>query len=77
MLVINNFFTGAKQNLAHLLGNPNLVVMRHDVTLPLHEETNQIYNLACSGSLMHLQHDPMQTTITSVHDDINMLGLAK
>jgi UDP-glucuronate decarboxylase len=75
--VVDNFFTGTKQNLAHLLGNPNLEVMRHDVTFPLYVETNQIYNLACPASPVHYQYDPVQTTKTSVHGAINMLGLAK
>ena len=77
VLVVDNFFTGSKQNLAHLLGNPHLEVMRHDVTFPLYVEVNQIYNLACPGSPVHYQHDPVQTTKTSVHGAINMLGLAK
>jgi UDP-glucuronate decarboxylase len=75
--VVDNFFTGTKQNLAHLLGNPHLEVMRHDVTFPLYVETNQIYNLACPASPVHYQYDPVQTTKTSVHGAINMLGLAK
>ena len=77
VLVVDNFFTGAKQNLSHLLGNANLEVMRHDVTFPLYVETNQIYNLACPASPVHYQYDPVQTTKTSVHGAINMLGLAK
>jgi UDP-glucuronate decarboxylase len=77
VLVVDNFFTGSKQNLAHLLGNPRLEVMRHDVTFPLYVEVNQIYNLACPASPVHYQHDPVQTTKTSVHGAINMLGLAK
>jgi UDP-glucuronate decarboxylase len=77
VLVVDNFFTGTKQNLAHLLANPNLEVMRHDVTFPLYVETNQIYNLACPASPVHYQYDPVQTTKTSVHGAINMLGLAK
>jgi len=77
VLVADNFFTGNKQNLAHLLGNPHLEVMRHDVTFPLYVEVNQIYNLACPASPVHYQHDPVQTTKTSVHGAINMLGLAK
>ena len=77
VLVVDNFFTGCKQNLALLLGNPNLEVMRHDVTFPLYVEVNQIYNLACPASPVHYQHDPVQTTKTSVHGAINMLGLAK
>jgi UDP-glucuronate decarboxylase len=77
VLVVDNYFTGSKQNLAHLLGNPNLELMRHDVTFPLYVETNQIYNLACPASPVHYQYDPVQTTKTSVHGAINMLGLAK
>ena len=77
VLVVDNFFTGTKQNLAHLLGNTNLEVIRHDVTFPLYVEVNQIYNLACPASPVHYQYDPVQTTKTSVHGAINMLGLAK
>ena len=77
VLVVDNFFTGNKQNLAHLMGNPNLEIMRHDVTFPLYVEVNQIYNLACPASPVHYQYDPVQTTKTSVHGVINMLGLAK
>jgi len=77
VLVVDNFFTGTKQNLAHLLGNSNLEVMRHDVTFPLYVETNQIYNLACPASPVHYQYNPVQTTKTSIHGAINMLGLAK
>ena len=77
VLVVDNYFTGTKQNLAHLLGNPNLEVMRHDVTFPLYVEISQIYNLACPASPVHYQYDPVQTTKTSVHGAINMLGLAK
>jgi len=77
VLVVDNFFTGTKQNLAHLLGNTNLEVIRHDVTFPLYVEVNQIYNLACPASPVHYQFDPVQTTKTSVHGAINMLGLAK
>ncbi len=76
-MVVDNFFTGTKQNLVHLLSNSNLEVMRHDVTFPLYVETNQIYNLACPASPVHYQYDPVQTTKTSVHGAINMLGLAK
>jgi UDP-glucuronate decarboxylase len=77
VLIVDNFFTGTKKNLTHLLGNPNLEVMRHDVTFPLYVEVNQIYNLACPASPVHYQFDPVQTTKTSVHGAINMLGLAK
>ena len=77
VLVVDNFFTGSRKNLTHLLHNPNLEVMRHDVTFPLYVETNQIYNLACPASPVHYQYDPVQTTKTSVIGAINMLGLAK
>lgn len=77
VLVVDNFFTGSKQNLSHLLSNPNLEVMRHDVTFPLYVEVDEIYNLACPASPVHYQFDPVQTTKTSVHGAINMLGLAK
>jgi len=77
VLVVDNYFTGTKENLAHLLPNPKLELMRHDVTFPLYVETNQIYNLACPASPVHYQYDPVQTTKTSVHGAINMLGLAK
>ena len=75
--MVDNFFTGTKQNLTHLLSNTNLELMRHDVTFPLYVETDQIYNLACPASPVHYQYDPVQTTKTSVHGAINMLGLAK
>ena len=77
MLCVDNFFTGSKANIAHLLFNPNFELMRHDVTLPLLVEIDQIYNLACPASPIHYQHDPVQTIKTSVHGAINMLGLAK
>jgi len=77
VLVVDNFFTGTKQNLAHLISNPNLEIMRHDVTFPLYVETDQIYNLACPASPIHYQYDAVQTIKTSVHGAINMLGLAK
>lgn len=77
VLVVDNFFTGSKQNLAHLMMNPCLELMRHDVTFPLYVEVDQIYNLACPASPIHYQYDPVQTTKTSVHGAINMLGLAK
>jgi UDP-glucuronate decarboxylase len=77
VLVVDNFFTGSKLNIAHLLDNPRLEVMRHDVTFPLYVEVAQIYNLACPASPVHYQYDPVQTTKTSVHGAINMLGLAK
>ena len=77
VLCVDNFFTGTRANVASLLGNPNFELMRHDVTFPLYVETNQIYNLACPASPVHYQYDPVQTTKTSVHGAINMLGLAK
>ena len=73
----DNFFTGTKRNIDHLIGNPHFELMRHDVTLPLYIEVDEIYNLACPASPIHYQHDPVQTTKTSVHGAINMLGLAK
>jgi UDP-glucuronate decarboxylase len=76
-LCVDNFFTGSKRNLLPLLGNPGFELMRHDVTFPLYVEVDQIYNLACPASPVHYQHDPVQTTKTSVHGAINMLGLAK
>jgi UDP-glucuronate decarboxylase len=77
VLCVDNYFTGAKRNIAHLLDNPQFELMRHDVTFPLYVEVDQIYNLACPASPVHYQHDPVQTTKTSVHGAINMLGLAK
>ncbi len=77
VLCVDNFFTGRKQNIAHLISHPYFELMRHDVTLPLHVEVDQIYNLACPASPIHYQFDPVQTTKTSVHGAINMLGLAK
>ncbi|QGZ96493.1 UDP-glucuronic acid decarboxylase family protein [Terricaulis silvestris] len=73
----DNLFTGRKRNVAHLIGKPNFEFLRHDVTFPLYVEVDQIYNLACPASPVHYQHDPVQTTKTSVHGAINMLGLAK
>ncbi len=73
----DNYFTGSKENIAHLLAHPRFEAIRHDVTFPLHVEVDQIYNLACPASPVHYQHDPVQTTKTSVHGAINMLGLAK
>ena len=77
VLCVDNYFTGRKENFAHLMGNPYFEVMRHDVTFPLYVEVDEIYNLACPASPVHYQHDPVQTTKTSVHGAINMLGLAK
>jgi UDP-glucuronate decarboxylase len=77
VLCVDNFFTGTRRNIEHLLHNPSFEVMRHDVTFPLYVEVGQIYNLACPASPIHYQFDPVQTTKTSVHGAINMLGLAK
>ena len=77
VLCVDNFFTGSKRNLLPLMGEPGFELMRHDVTFPLYVEVDQIYNLACPASPVHYQHDPVQTTKTSVHGAINMLGLAK
>jgi UDP-glucuronate decarboxylase len=74
---VDNFFTGSKANVAHLLGNSHFELMRHDVTFPLYVEVDRIFNLACPASPVHYQHDPVQTTKTSVFGAINMLGLAK
>jgi UDP-glucuronate decarboxylase len=73
----DNFFTGTKDNIVHLLDHPHFELIRHDVTFPLYVEVDEIYNLACPASPIHYQHDPVQTTKTSVHGAINMLGLAK
>ncbi|NQW93519.1 MAG: SDR family oxidoreductase [Polaromonas sp.] len=77
VLCVDNFYTGTRQNIAHMLDNPCFELMRHDVTFPLYVEVDEIYNLACPASPIHYQHDPVQTTKTSVHGAINMLGLAK
>jgi UDP-glucuronate decarboxylase len=77
VVCVDNFFTGSKSNLTHLMGKPNFELLRHDVTFPLYVEVDKIYNLACPASPVHYQHDPVQTTKTSVHGAINMLGLAK
>jgi len=77
VVCVDNFFTGSKRNIAHLFDNPLFELMRHDVTFPLYVEVGQIYNLACPASPVHYQFDPVQTTKTSVHGAINMLGLAK
>jgi len=77
VLCADNFFTGRRANVAHLLGNPNFEVMRHDITFPLYVEVDEIYNLACPAAPIHYQFDPVQTTKVSVHGAINMLGLAK
>jgi len=77
VLSVDNYFTGRKENIAHLIENPYFEAMRHDVTFPLYVEVDEIYNLACPASPIHYQFDPVQTTKTSVHGAINMLGLAK
>ena len=77
VLCVDNFFTGSKDNIVHLMQNPHFEMMRHDVTFPLYVEVDEIYNLACPASPVHYQFDPVQTTKTSVHGAINMLGLAK
>lgn len=77
VICVDNFFTGSKRNIEHLIGQPRFEFMRHDVTFPLYVEVDEIYNLACPASPIHYQHDPVQTTKTSVHGAINMLGLAK
>jgi UDP-glucuronate decarboxylase len=77
VICVDNFYTGAKDNIAHLIGNPYFELIRHDVTFPLYIEVDEIYNLACPASPIHYQRDPVQTTKTSVHGAINMLGLAK
>ena len=77
VVCVDNFFTGSKRNIEHMLPNPRFELIRHDVTFPLYLEVDEIYNLACPASPDHYQHDPVQTTKTSVHGAINMLGLAK
>ena len=77
VICVDNFFTGSKRNISNHLSDPNFELIRHDVTFPLYVEVDRIYNLACPASPVHYQHDPVQTTKTSVHGAINMLGLAK
>jgi UDP-glucuronate decarboxylase len=77
VICLDNFYSGTKDNIAHLLGNPHFELIRHDVTFPLYVEVDEIFNLACPASPIHYQRDPVQTTKTSVHGAINMLGLAK
>lgn len=77
VICLDNFFTGARRNVEHLVNNPRFELKRHDVTFPLYVEVDEIYNFACPASPIHYQHDPVQTTKTSVHGAINMLGLAK
>ncbi|WP_085442036.1 UDP-glucuronic acid decarboxylase family protein [Magnetofaba australis] len=77
VICVDNFFTGARDNIAHLRDNPRFELVRHDITWPLYMEVDEVYNLACPASPIHYQHDPVQTTKTSVHGAINMLGMAK
>src|SRR6516162_1182812 len=77
VVCVDNFFTGTRENVRHLFSNPGFEMIRHDVTFPLHIGVDAIYNLACPASPIHYQHDPVQTTKTSVHGAINLLGLAK
>ena len=77
VLAADNYFTGQKKNIEHLLAKPNFEILRHDITFPLYVEVDEIYNLACPALPIHYQFDPVQTTKTSVHSAINMLGLAK
>ncbi len=77
VLCVDNFYTGRRANIAHLIGNPYFEVLRHDICFPLYVEVDEIYNLACPASPVHYQFDPVQTTKTSVHGSINILGLAK
>jgi UDP-glucuronate decarboxylase len=77
VICVDNFYTGSKDNIRHLIGNPRFELLRHDVTFPLYVEVDRIFNLACPASPIHYQRDPVQTTKTSVHGAINMLGLAK
>jgi UDP-glucuronate decarboxylase len=77
VICVDNFFTGSRDNIASLIGNPRFELIRHDITFPLYLEVDEIYNLACPASPVHYQYDPVQTTKTSVHGSINMLGLAK
>ncbi len=77
VICVDNFFTGTKDNILEMMGNPRFELLRHDVTFPLYVEVDEIYNFACPASPVHYQHDPVQTTKTSVHGAINMLGLAK
>jgi UDP-glucuronate decarboxylase len=77
VVCVDNFFTGAKRNIAHLIGQKRFELLRHDITFPLYVEIDEIYNFACPASPVHYRHDPVQTTKTSVHGAINMLGLAK
>ena len=77
VICLDNYYTGSKNNISHLIGNENFELLRHDICFPLYVEVDEIYNLACPASPIHYQYDPVQTTKTSVHGSINMLGLAK
>ena len=77
VIYLDNYFTGSKKNVHHLIENPNFELVRHDIVQPYYAEVDEIYNLACPASPIHYQHDPVQTTKTNVHGAINMLGLAK
>ena len=77
VVCVDNFYTGTKRNIIHLLDNPYFELIRHDITFPLYLEVDEIYNLACPASPIHYQNDPVQTTKVNVHGSINMLGLAK
>ena len=77
VICLDNYYTGSKNNISHLLSNENFELLRHDICFPLYVEVDEIYNLACPASPIHYQYDPVQTTKTSVHGSINMLGLAK
>jgi len=77
VLCVDNFYTGTRRNIIHLLGNPYFELLRHDITFPVYVEADEIYNLACPASPIHYQNDPVQTTKVNVHGSINMLGLAK
>ena len=77
VICVDNFYTGQKSNIIHLLKNTKFEVIRHDITFPIYLEVDQIYNLACPASPIHYQYDPVQTTKTNVHGAINILGMAK
>ncbi|MGD8292954.1 MAG: GDP-mannose 4,6-dehydratase, partial [Desulfobacterales bacterium] len=77
VICVDNFYTGTKRNIVHLLSNPYFELIRHDITFPIYLEVDEIYNLACPASPIHYQNDPVQTTKVNVHGSINMLGLAK
>ena len=77
ILCLDNYYSSSKENIIHLCENPRFELLRHDITFPLYVEVDEIYNLACHASPIHFQRNPVQTTTTSIHDAINMLGLAK